>query len=317
MLSHCHHTAQIASQYRNTVDQKRLRGAGAHLPPLSGGLQVSLDLSQTFDLISVILELHGKATYHTSVKEHKGCILTSNGIRQGCTLAPSFWFLLSCYIYRRLACVLRPNTIQHLTLCADDHDVYADVRSLSGLATPTAELGKLLHHLQRHSLAVSPGKSIALLMLKGKYQTKAFKRRVYLKANQRLLLITSGEGSVGQPQTVPIANSCSYLGVQISYTRAAELTAQHNMRTATQRFNALRSLLTGRHTLSLQQRVRLWRACVLPILTHALHSCDGTAAARGSETKGDITSTAPSHCKVPLAHHSRNSGPPTGQIECS
>ena len=248
MLLHCHQTAHIASQYRNTVHEKRLCGAGAHLPPLSGGLQVSL-LSQAFDkvdrqlleaalqdascpaeLISGILELHGKSRVPHSRPGTQGLHSHVQRDQAGVYPCPVLRCLLSCYIYRGLACDLRPDTIQHLTLYADDHHVYWDVRILSDLATATAELGKLLYHLQR--LAVNPGKSIALPTSKGKFQTKALKQHVRLKANQRLLLIPCSEGSVSQPQTVPIANSCRYLGVQISYTRAAELAGQHNMRTA-------------------------------------------------------------------------------------
>ena len=92
------------------------------------------------------------------------------------------------------------------------------------------------------------------------------------------MLVPSAEPGPGTPLKIPVVQSCRYLGAQLAYARCAERTLHHNMQVAQQRFNSMRKFLTGRHKLVLTQRVRLWKACILPMLTSTLEVV-GVAAA--------------------------------------
>ncbi|CAE7364632.1 unnamed protein product, partial [Symbiodinium sp. CCMP2592] len=134
------------------------------------------------------------------------------------------------------------NKVQVLNAFADDLHV--------GQIVYTSELGQI-RSLDLHS-------GLARL----------WKRRCYVqdKEGLRLRIRTPGE----RVFTIPIVDKHPYLGVVIAYGGAAKLTVQHRTQLAWAAWTRLRPLLTGAQAPALELRLRLWRACIPPILLYGL-----------------------------------------------
>ncbi|CAE7817602.1 unnamed protein product [Symbiodinium sp. CCMP2592] len=112
-----------------------------HVPSrCAGGACLSLDLSKAFDfvdrnhltdtlleqgippnVVAAIQQLHKQARYHYDIRSRQGCTITTNGIKQGCRVAPALWL---CYSISVLQALARQRDLGWLhriiTLFADD-----------------------------------------------------------------------------------------------------------------------------------------------------------------------------------------------------
>ncbi|CAE7242148.1 Pol [Symbiodinium sp. CCMP2592] len=101
-----------------------------HVPSrCAGGACLSLDLSKAFDfvdrnhltdalleqgippnVVAAIQQLHKQARYHYDVRSRQGSTLTTNGIKQGCRVAPALWLCYSISVlqvnYQKTALLL-------------------------------------------------------------------------------------------------------------------------------------------------------------------------------------------------------------------
>ena len=104
-----------------------------------GGAMLAIDLSRAFDMVrhsdlyhslraagvpqpltQLVLEMHNQISYHI-VSGHHAAVAVRRGVRQGCTIAPLLWNLVTASILRALCQTLPPDWILHcLTLFADD-----------------------------------------------------------------------------------------------------------------------------------------------------------------------------------------------------
>ena len=132
-FTHCHAVRELLRTQQQTI---HLRRQGHHTEGCKGGLTLSLDLQKAFDMLPrsklhealvhagldpsitwTIMNIHESARMQFKHGEHQVSIGTTNGVRQGCGLAPSLWTLFTCLILEKLALRI---PLQCITAYADD-----------------------------------------------------------------------------------------------------------------------------------------------------------------------------------------------------
>ena len=155
-----------------------------------GAMALSLDLSKAFDMvrredllrslqvlgaeardIELVVQLHTDTVYHMSRGGERGTSITSNGIKQGCKLAPLLWTALTLTIMQTASDkweVASSLLEDCLTLCADDFLHQEVFRSMGELEAILQRIDTLLQVLSNAGLEVNPAKSSVLLDLRVK-----------------------------------------------------------------------------------------------------------------------------------------------------
>ena len=104
------HFEEVSQLLLDTQCTRFQKQAGCQSRQCAGGLSLSLDLSKAFDgvtrahiyrsmerqgvpqaVITVVQQLHHQAQYVYQAGPHRGSTITSNGIKQGCVIAPYLW----------------------------------------------------------------------------------------------------------------------------------------------------------------------------------------------------------------------------------
>ncbi|CAE7346692.1 pol, partial [Symbiodinium sp. CCMP2592] len=230
-----------------------------------GGLQLSLDLTSAFDVLSWRLlseamqaahipsELqdwvsswYSEVTYHIRHLGWEKWVQASQGVRQGCLLAPLLWGLCTGYL---LVTLQQATTIewvaQSVTGYADDFHASDMVTSYATLVRAESRLGSLLDVLADAQMRINSKKSAILLRVCGRFA----KRRCF---------------------EFPLKDQHVYLGVTISYYSAAKHTVAYRMQAANQAWQRLRKILCSRTQLDVRKRIAIWRATVIPTLLYGL-----------------------------------------------
>ena len=253
----------------------------------TGGISLSLDLSKAFDgvnrsriyeamqqrgvpsnIITIIQQLHHHAKYIYRVGTSTGSTLTSNGIKQGCVIAPYLWnffslaFLLLLQEKRDLA------WIQNLlSLFADDVWGAWLIRSTADFHTALSDIQLILEALESLDMKINFDKTVILLKLVGKDAKQLRRDHTYQKAGQSYLRVYVH----GREQGVPIKDQHVYLGTVVTYTRRLDRNMQHRTQAARANYQGLRKLLNGSHHLGVSHRIRLWVACVCSSAMYSQH----------------------------------------------
>ena len=179
-MAHCSHVRSILHAQRQNPHLKRQGHAPA---ACRGGVTLSLDLQQAFDLMPrdsllsamqlanldysiqyAVLQLHSHAHMRFA---HGGCtatVRTTNGVRQGCGLAPSLWCLFTCLV---LTHIQKEISREATTVYADDFLFQWTVESPQHFEQIVAQIGYILRTLDSFGMRVSPTKTVLLVSLKG------------------------------------------------------------------------------------------------------------------------------------------------------
>ena len=252
-----------------------------------GGLQLSLDLTQAFDRLSwtlvhasmldaqiplalrgQVLDYYRRIGYHLQQGEDTAIIHAKRGVKQGCKVAPLLWSLCTGLLFRRLAARTSSAWVQQaLNAFADDLHLGQTVCTGDQLERALAFVGHLLDVLTEARLVVNQTKSAVLISLPQTF-AKRWKRRCYVKREEGMQLRIRTPG--GRVFEIPIVEKHPYLGVVITYGDVVQLTAQHRTQLAWTAWGRLRPLLTSAQAPSLRHRLRLWRACIPPILLYGM-----------------------------------------------
>ena len=289
-MAHCTRVRSILNAQRQNVHLKKQ----GHAPsPCRGGITLSLDLQQAFDLMPrdrlleamqlagidyslqyAIMQLHYHAQMRVTHGGQSAVIETANGVRQGCGLAPSLWCLFTCLI------------LQHVNqqVALSDTTAYADDFLFQWIVDTPAQFDQACEHISfilrtfaRFGMKVSHTKTVVLMALKGPLAgstARAHVRRDPQKGKcLRVALHDKLQGLAGQCSymLLPIVVNHTYLGAKLSYTQPEALTLKERMRNSWAAFNRLLPTLRTAG-LSLQQRVQVWRTCVCTCLIHSLDS---------------------------------------------
>ncbi|CAE7338149.1 Pol [Symbiodinium sp. CCMP2592] len=219
VYSHCSYVRQQAALHRLTPHQQQ---AGANKVSSSGGLQISMDLSSAFDLVSwtsikqalelahvdpsvqeILLLWLSQVRYIFRHKEHEKDIWPSWGLRQGCVGSPVLWAVFTALLNQAIDLRLQEQW------CRDHATLYADDTHLRWTFSTIAEFDQVMNEL-RCTFAV-------------------FRRLGMQVNNEKTKAILSAE----------------YLGLIISYTNFEKQSVKHRVTKANHRRWALAAYHQG------------------------------------------------------------------------
>ncbi|CAE7215822.1 Pol, partial [Symbiodinium sp. CCMP2456] len=252
-----------------------------------GGIQLSLDLTSAFDILSWELLSRSMAeaqipddlrdwvsSWYSGVRyfiNHLGwekCVHASQGVRQGCMLAPLLWGLCTGCLLASLQTVVDPAWVLHSVTCyADDFHASDQVTKYSELERAAARLGSLLDILADAQMCINQKKSAALLRVRGTFAKRWLRQHQVVRPSGPHLQLRTPKGRLFE---FPLKDHHVYLGVEISYTSAAQQTVAYRMQAASSTWQRLRKILCSRAQLDVRERLAIWRATVVPTLAYGL-----------------------------------------------
>ncbi|CAE7528703.1 Pol [Symbiodinium sp. CCMP2592] len=141
VVAHC---SAIRAQLKEQQWDIHARHAGVQVKPFVGGAQLSIDMSQAFNLIpraemwraliwarvpeplvQAIMQLHECSSYQLGRpgdEDTVAHIAVTRGVKQGDVIAPALWVVYSCYVCFRTDELLGASWCdEHATIFADDH----------------------------------------------------------------------------------------------------------------------------------------------------------------------------------------------------
>ena len=268
---HCVSICDIIQTQKMTIHD---HFAGAQRAACAGGIQMSLDLSKAFDMLShevvvlaisragvsvdlqnVIMAFYDQSVY---VIKRRG----SKHLPSDCATARSTAGLHSvvcamglvyCLYY---ACDGHPQwcglASRHCTMYADDMHFAWQATSVEHLAGILRVIRVIFDVLRALGMQVNPAKSSLLLGLRGPLADKWMKRRV---SRDRVGVRHLRYGPA-LCDRIPIVPSFVYLGVVISYRNFEDLTLRHRLTMAAGHRARLRRILHAKKVLTSPERAR-------------------------------------------------------------
>ncbi|CAE7845917.1 unnamed protein product, partial [Symbiodinium necroappetens] len=177
------HCARVRAVLRAQQQNIHLRKQGHRPADCRGGVLLSVDLRQAFDVMPrsklqeamdlakadpaaqhVILQLHAHASLRVTHGSQVAMLDTDNGIRQGCCLAPSLWVLYTGLI---LTYIRQQVSTHDSTVFADDFLFHWLVDSTDQLQGAFRNIAFVHDTLEAFGMTISPGKSAVLIGVHG------------------------------------------------------------------------------------------------------------------------------------------------------
>ena len=303
ILRSTEHCVEVRHRLESLKTDLTTKLAGRHREELMGGLMANLDLAKAFDslpyreiyfslteagvdepLCRLIIHLHASTRCAILHGSHCATVPMSRGLRQGCPIAPYIFAAWSVRVCRLLDGSLGTGwSASHLTLFSDDTHCFWSLRCLADLGMAVSQLTTLVQSLQELGMSINFTKSSAVCALKG---------RSALQAQRQHFRWRNGALTLRLPQTptdlyIPLEDTLEYLGVTLSYHHFELQTAKLRADKAQGNFGRLHKVLRTNGPLSVVQRLRVYKACVLSSLMYGLIGVGLTA----SSYKVIVTST--------------------------
>jgi len=299
---HCRDVRQRLREGASSVHQRR---QGLKSGVCYGGVMISIDLSRAFDTLTrqalaaaldmagvplalwdAIVSLHNACKYAVKHHVHSAEFPMEMGVRQGCTLAPTLYSLFTALFWRQLAQCTTPEWADScVTMFADDKHMFWSVESVADLNFVCRCIQQTFRLLQSFGMQVNSSKSKLVIALRGS-AGKRWQRKHLVKTTTGPALEV---GTPHSPLQIPVVHSMVYLGVVASYGSYELQTLQHRQQAAAQNRHRLLKFLHGK-MLSLQERVRLYNACVRSALLYGLHVVGLTGASARTLDSSDMRS---------------------------
>ena len=274
------HCSSVRAQLQKHTRNLHQRFAGTKAVPLYGALMLTVDLAQAFDrmprsklyqglcrlqlpqdLIHILMAWHSSIHYNIHHHQNTCSFRASQGIRQGCSVAPLLWLVFTHEVCCALADkVGRHTLLRILTMFADDFLLADSFTSLAELEHLLDIIAVLFKTLEAFGMQVSAQKSKAILVLRGTLRNSVHRKFVRPAP--------SGEGTALRMHTssgvlnVPLTDCFTYLGARVSYSNFERQTLEWRLSKGEAAFQRLGKVLKGQHHLTAPQRLRLWQACV-------------------------------------------------------
>ena len=280
VTQHCKKVRDLVQAQKHGPHQRALS-----IPRYSicGGAQIFLDLSRAFDMVSrtrlfqrlgqlgispsivcLLGHWHQHTHYHVAHDSGFSPVLIGKGVRQGCKGAP---FLFNCFVVlllRDLSDHLPEEWIRAcITVYADNFHVGCVYRNVQELEYMIRAFRILFHTLSSVDMLVNPSKSVALLAMTGTAFRKQ-RQRFVQRTQNGLALRLHAEGM--DDILIPLQKQAKYLGTVMTYTDVEDATLNHRLALARINYNRLKPWLSKRHSLTIKQRVAIWKTCILPII---------------------------------------------------
>lgn len=268
-------TAQGRNLY--AIRQGHQRGGCA------GGLQVSIDFTQAFDRVDrsllnsalllmkvpdtlrcLIMQWVETTTFHVVQDDAEAVFTSSRGIRQGCKLSPSLWICISMYLLHLIEQEMGADWCnKHLVGFADDTHLRWDVLEAAHVHQALAQAHCVLHLLEKAGLKLSRDKTVCLLRLEGA-QAPHIKRKITEMTKDGRVL------KLGPEYILPLKQDHVYLGACITYGNFEHKNMKHRVHAGRVAFQRVRKFLMAEKAATLQKRLRLWKAIVIPTVMYSL-----------------------------------------------
>ena len=285
---HCKYVEMKCSHVIRTVaDRQECRPAYA---PHFAGVQLSLDLSNAFDLLdwrlidralldagvdpelrNQVMSWYFQVTYHIEHLNRTAQVTAQKGLRQGCQLAPILWAM-------GMGVAADPTNQVTAAWLQTNTTTYADDIHLMEVAKSSVQLDRLLHNfgtmldaLADNDMIINAAKSAVLLRHRGTFIKKWLRRHKQQTPDGDFFYLRTPKG---REFRFPIREQHTYLGVKISYHAMAKHTTLYRLQAANQAWQRLRSVLCSSGRLALPHRISLWKATVLPTLLYGLAAID-------------------------------------------
>eukprot|EP00435_Cladocopium_sp_Y103_P001309 s3830_g1.t1 len=287
---HCNTVKSMISGQRSTPHS---RASGLVHYRLCGGLQIFVDIQRAFDsvcrrklfqrlhelhitmdLIQLFTVWHEDSIYHVQHDSDSSPVDVGRGLRQGCKGAPFLW---NCFLVIFLTDLMQHVPLHWIQRCLT---IYANDCHIGGTFTDALEFkylldtcGLVFSTLQSLDMQVNPSKSVALLAMAGTMHRPIRAKHVKRTDKGEYVKIPLPNGN---EMLIKLETKAKYLGTIISYTCLEDATLSHRLQLAQLGFHRMRSWLCSRGRLTTSQRYKLWRQCILPILTYGILATDIT-----------------------------------------
>ncbi|CAE7641710.1 unnamed protein product [Symbiodinium sp. CCMP2592] len=249
VFAHCEKVIEMCTPAPYNILDSRFAPAAKPLAS-GGGLQLSLDLSNAFDVLpwalidralrlakvptsvrELVICWHKGLTYHLTIQGMKARIPAGRGLRQGCRISPLVWSMATIVLLHDLGDRIGDHHWVRAMITAFADDIHG-----GELITTTAQLDKLLINLG-HLLDVLMDAELNINTLKSAFLlrfTKGFaatwKRRHVRQTKEGLLLTL--RTPAGRQFHIPVKDEHNYLGLIISYQQPAASSITHRIQAA-------------------------------------------------------------------------------------
>ena len=290
---HCRAARQLVLSQRSTPHSRAMQ---THRMPICGGLQVFIDLERAFDSVNrvklfqklstlgidcnitrILHCWHVDTAYFVSHDGESVPVQVQKGLRQGCKGAPFLWNSLMVLMLHEL------QTHLPYTWICDHLTIYADDCHIGGLFTNGTELdfllraiGILFTTLHEFDLKLNPQKSAAILALHGPKSRQTRAKLLHRDHSGVKIKIPMPNDT---HMLIPMQTQTTYLGCIMGYGQFEDSTTWHRVKLAWIGFQRLRKWLCSNHLFPLRHRYRLWRACIVPIMTYGVFAVGTTPRA--------------------------------------
>ena len=312
---HQHFEQTAALIAANRIDRFQQK-AGKQRSACVGGVSLSLDLSSAFDgvhrptayhtmlqhgvdrtTVNIIQSLHQQAQYHFTVGSCTDFVCTTNGIKQGCTIAPSIWAFFTVAVMLKLVEATSMEWLQQICmLFADDCWSSWLIRTTSDVTRAIADIAHIIAVLEDFHLSVNYQKTAILLRLEGKQAAKTLADCTVEKEGNTYLEVDIR----GVIRLIPIKTQHEYLGTTVSYHHRQDANTTKRMQAGQLRYQDIRRILNGRHVLTIKQRTSLWRSCIYSSLIYSVPVV-GLTPKSNKKLYTQAHQTPPGHCSTTCA----------------
>ena len=211
------------------------------------------------DIIRIVKELHEQCRYHIEHAGFQGVVSMKRGVRQGCTLAPLFFTIFTCFLADSIGQRAdRQWMLEHLTLYADDTHASWEVRHSRDLRFVEHSIQTIYAVVKEFGVCVNASKSVLVLGLHGSVCKNWIHQRLQTTKQGKFMHF----GSPLQPLCIPVYSEMCYLGIIASYGSFEVQTMKHRLRIAAGSRQRLIKVLHSSRYLSVRQRIALYVACV-------------------------------------------------------
>ena len=287
---HCSEVRRILELHKGDLTTRLLAQQEAELV---GGVMCSIDLAKAFDsvdyremllsltdtgmpenLARVLIAVHVQTELHIHHGGELQVVQMSRGLRQGCPIAPMIYAAWTCRLCKLINARLGQTwTQEHMSLFADDKHCYWQVRSKREFQGALHQLDVILSLLRETKMQVNFSKSAVVYALRGRAAEEMVAKYTRWHNGSRCLLIRGQSGAV----KIPIVDRFVYLGVTLSYGAFEMQSVQHRVSKANQSFGNLKKILRVNGDLSVQNRLKVYKACVIPSLLYGIPAVGVTA----------------------------------------
>ena len=289
------HLAQTRQEIEKHRTSLYARHSGEEPKTCFGGLCFSLDLKGAFDavprprlaeslfrlqvepdLVHLIMQMQYQAQYWTQIGADNRPVTPTQGIKQGCNIAPYLFVAYTIMLIDRISESTSTQwTNDGLTWYADDAFAAWMIQGTAALRQALGELRTIIMVLKEHGMDIQADKCAVLINLHGKDVNKVMKH-VKVRRNDQAYLQVQAHSEV----QIPIKKQHEYLGTILAYRDPQTLTLSHRLSKARGQYALLRKTLHARRLISSKHRYRIWKAGVQASACYGLAATGLTVTGR-------------------------------------